>query len=52
MRHLKPQVPIVMISAAVALPKEALKDSDAFVAKGTSPTEMRDVLERVLHHAA
>ncbi len=52
MRRLKPQVPIVMISAAIALPKEALQDSDAFVAKGTSPTEMHDVIERVLHHAA
>ncbi len=52
MRRLKPEVPIVMISAAVTLPKDALRDSDAFVAKGTSPTEMHDVLERVLHHAA
>ena len=52
MRHLKPQVPIVMISAAISLPSEALKDSDAFVAKGTSPTEMHDALAKVLHHAA
>lgn len=50
MRHLKPQVPIVMISAAYSLPKEALKDSDAFVLKGTSPTEMKEVIEKVLHH--
>ena len=52
MRHLKPEVPIVMISAAVALPEGALKDTDAFVAKGISPTEMTDVIDKVLHNAA
>jgi CheY-like chemotaxis protein len=52
MRYLKPHVPIVMISAAYALPTDALKDSDAFVLKGTSPAEMSDVIEKVLHHAA
>lgn len=52
MRHLKPEVPIVMISAAIALPSDALKDTDAFVAKGISPVEMTQVIEKVLHHAA
>lgn len=51
MRHLKPEIPIVMISAAVALPADALKDTDAFLAKGVPPTEMTDVIEKVLHHA-
>ncbi len=52
MRHLKPQIPIVMISAAIALPAEALRDTNAFVAKGTSPTEVTDALDRVIHKAA
>ena len=52
MRYLKPQVPIVMISGATALPAGALKDTDGFVQKGVSPVEVTDVLERVLHHAA
>jgi len=52
MRHLKPQVPIVMISAAYALPTDALKDSDAFVLKGTAPAEINDVLDKVINRAA
>ena len=51
MRKLKPHVPIIMISAAYALPAEALKDSDAFVLKGTSPAEVTHVIEQVIHHA-
>lgn len=52
MRHLKPQVPIIMISAAYALPGDALVDSDGFVLKGTSPAEMTDLIDKVIHHAA
>ena len=52
MRHMKPHIPIVMISAAIALPNEALRDTDAFVAKGISATEVTDVIDRVLHNAA
>jgi OmpR family response regulator RpaB len=52
MRYLKPEVPIIMISAAIALPSEALKDTDAFVVKGATPSEMTDVIEKVLRHAA
>lgn len=52
MRRLKPQVPIVMISAAYTLPTGALKDSDAFVLKGTTPSEMNAVLDKVIHPAA
>ena len=50
MRHMKPEVPIVMISAANVLPSEALKDSDGFVFKGTPPTEVTDLLNKVIHH--
>ncbi|HEY3930071.1 MAG TPA: response regulator [Candidatus Koribacter sp.] len=52
MRYLKPAVPIVMISGAVALPESALADTDGFVAKGTSPNEVTDVIDRVIHRAA
>lgn len=52
MRHLKPEVPIIMISAASALPNGALKDSDAFVLKGTSPSEINELIDKVIHRAA
>ena len=52
MRHLKPNVPIIMISAAYALPGEALKDSDGFVLKGTPPTEMTELIAKVIRRAA
>lgn len=52
MRRLKPNVPIIMISAAVSLPMEALSDTDGFVPKGTSPSEMTNLLEKIIHHAA
>jgi len=52
MRHLKPSVPIVMISGAIGLPESALVDTDGFVPKGTSPAEVTDVIDRVIHHAA
>ena len=52
MRHLKPSVPIIMISAAYALPGDALKDSDGFVLKGTAPTEMTALIAKVIRHAA
>ncbi len=48
MRHLKPTVPIVMISGATALPADALDDTDGFVQKGLSPVDMTDVLAKVL----
>jgi len=52
MRKLKPQVPIIMISADYVLPSDALQDSDAFVLKGTPPAEVTSVIEKVLRHAA
>lgn len=52
MRRLKPHVPILMISAAVSLPIEALSDSDGFVPKGTPPSEMTNLLDKIIHHAA
>ncbi len=52
MRHLKPQVPIIMISAAYILPGDALKDSDGFVLKGTPPAEVSELIDKVIHHAA
>jgi CheY-like chemotaxis protein len=52
MRHLKPQVPIVMISGATALPAGALQDTDGFVHKGVSPVDMTDMLAKVLRHPA
>lgn len=50
MRHLKPEVPIVMISGATALPAGALSDTDGFVVKGISPVDMSNMLHKVLHH--
>ncbi len=50
MRYLKPQVPIIMISAAGVLPQDALKDSDGFVIKGCPPAEINNLIEKVIHH--
>jgi CheY-like chemotaxis protein len=52
MRRLKPHIPIIMISAAVSLPTEALSDSDGFVSKGTPPAEMSSLIDKIIHHAA
>ncbi len=48
MRRLKPQVPIVMISGATALPDNALENTDGFVQKGISPVDMTEMLAKVL----
>lgn len=52
MRYLKPQVPIVMISGATALPAGALQNTDGFLHKGVSPVDMTDMLAKVIHHPA
>jgi two-component system, cell cycle sensor histidine kinase and response regulator CckA len=52
MRRLKPHIPIVMISAAISLPTEALNDTDGFVPKGTPPAEMTNLLDKIIRHAA
>jgi CheY-like chemotaxis protein len=38
MKSLKPQVPIILLSAYISLPESALAKVDAFITKGQSPS--------------
>lgn len=48
MKKLKPQVPIVMLSAYISLPPEALASVDAYIIKGESPQTLLDKLKELL----
>ena len=47
MRRLRPQAPIVMLSAAVDVPKQALKLVDAFIAKDHLFSQLLPVIEQL-----
>jgi CheY-like chemotaxis protein len=47
MRRLRPQAPIVMLSAAVDVPKQALKLVDAFIAKDHLFSQLLLVIEQL-----
>ena len=47
MRRLRPQAPIVMLSAAVDVPKQALKLVDAFIAKDDLFSQLVLVIEQL-----
>lgn len=48
MRQLKPEVPIIMLSAYVDLPEEALRAVDAFVTKGDSTETLLSQIQSCL----
>ena len=48
MKKLKPQVPIIMLSAYISLPPEALAAVDAYIVKGDSPQALIDKLKELL----
>ena len=47
MRRLRPQAPIIMLSAAVDVPKEALKLVDAFIAKDNLSSQLLPVIAQL-----
>src|SRR5208282_414066 len=47
MRRLRPQAPIIMLSAAVDVPKQALKLVDAFIAKRDLPSQLLPVIAQL-----
>jgi|SRR5580658_1405278 CheY-like chemotaxis protein len=47
MRRLRPQAPIVMLSAAVDVPKQALKLVDAFIAKHHLSSQLLPVIAQL-----
>ncbi len=49
MRQVKPTVPILMLSAYMDLPQEALQRVDRFLTKGQPPTVLLHELERLLN---
>lgn len=49
LRQIKPTVPILMLSAYVSLPTDALQCVDAFVTKGQSPDVLLGSVEALLH---
>src|SRR5208283_3324572 len=46
-RRLRPQAPIIMLSAAVDVPKQALKLVDAFIAKRDLPSQLLPVIAQL-----
>lgn len=46
-RAIRPELPIIMLSAYVDLTPEQLKDVDAYVTKGESPDVLLRTIERV-----
>ena len=46
-RAIRPELPIIMLSAYVDLPPEQLKNVDAYVTKGESPDVLLRTIERV-----
>jgi DNA-binding response OmpR family regulator len=51
MRLLKPEVPIILLSAHLFLPEEVIAMADAYVTKGQSPTGLLDQIEQVLRRS-
>ena len=47
MRRLKPEAPIIMLSAAVDVPEQALKLVDAFVAKDSLASQLLPVIAQL-----
>jgi CheY-like chemotaxis protein len=47
MRRLRPQAPIIMLSAAVDVPEQALKLVDAFIAKGNLSSQLLPMIARL-----
>ena len=48
MRRVKPRVPLILFSTSVAIPNEALKAVDAFVAKGEDPRSLLTAISTML----
>lgn len=48
----KPEVPIVMLSAFIALPQEATVHTDAYVVKGEAPKRLLGTIDALLKKAA
>jgi CheY-like chemotaxis protein len=48
MRVVKPRVPLILFSTSVAIPDEALRAVDAFIAKGEDPTSLLDAIATML----
>ena len=48
MRRVKPRVPLILFSTSVAIPSEALKAVDAFVAKGEDPRSLLTAISTML----
>jgi DNA-binding response OmpR family regulator len=52
MRLIKPEIPIILLSAHLYVPDEVLAVTDAYVAKGQSPTALLDQIKHVLRNKA
>jgi len=48
MRTIRPDIPIMMLSADEELPEGALMSVDAFVSKGESPASLLEIVEHLL----
>jgi len=48
MRQIRPEARIVMLSAYVSLPEEALKDVDASITKGIHPEALLDSIRQLI----
>jgi CheY-like chemotaxis protein len=48
----RPQVPILLLSAFVTLPEEAMAHSDAYLVKGDAPKKLLRAIDTLLNNAA
>lgn len=48
MKRMKPQVPIILFTGVSELPTEVLATVDGFMVKGKPPSEMLQVIDRLL----
>lgn len=49
MKRMKPQVPIILFTGVSELPTEVLATVDGFMVKGKPPSEMLQVIDRLLN---
>ena len=52
LKKLRPGVPIVMLSAFITLPDEAVSHTDAYIIKGEAPVKLLNTIDTLLKKAA
>ncbi len=52
LKHLRPDIPIILLSAYATEPENGWDDVDAFVMKGENPRVLLNTLDHLLHRAA